>query len=130
MKSKLRPAVAIVLSGLWINISEFFRNQILLNGEWVSHYRSLGLVFPSEPVNGILWMVWGFVFAGLIFIISRKYSLLHTFIISWTAAFVMMWIVLWNLSVLPMAILPFALPLSLLEAFLGSYICIRISPKT
>jgi uncharacterized protein YybS (DUF2232 family) len=44
-------------------------------------------------------------------------------------AFVLMWIVTWNLNVLPGAILIYAVPLSLLEAFIGSYICIKMSPN-
>lgn len=34
-----------------------------------------------------------------------------------------------NLSVLPVSILVYAVPLSLLEAFIGSYICKKISPN-
>ncbi len=43
-------------------------------------------------------------------------------------AFVLMWVVAWNLNVLPIAILLYAVPLSLLESFIGSYICMKISP--
>jgi hypothetical protein len=41
---------------------------------------------------------------------------------------VLMWLVTLNLNVLPGAMLMYAVPLSLLEAFLGSYLCIKISP--
>jgi len=37
-----------------------------------------------------------------------------------------MWIVTLNLNVLPPAILVYAVPLSLLEAFVGSYICMKV----
>jgi hypothetical protein len=40
-------------------------------------------------------------------------------------AFVLMWVVAFKLNVLPIAMLPYAVPLSLLEAFIGSYICIK-----
>jgi uncharacterized protein YybS (DUF2232 family) len=43
-------------------------------------------------------------------------------------AFVLMWVVAWNLNVLPAGILLYAVPLSLLEALVGAYICRKMSP--
>jgi len=45
----------------------------------------------------------------------------------WFAGFILMWLVSWNLNVLPTAILPFAIPLSLLEAFLASFIVKKLN---
>jgi len=120
--------MAIFLAGVWVNASEFFRNEILLKKYWVGHYQSMGLAFPSEPVNAMVWIFWGFLFAAAIYVISRKFSLLQTTFIAWMTAFVLMWMVSWNLSVLPVAILIYAVPLSLLEAFIASYLCRKISP--
>jgi ABC-type multidrug transport system fused ATPase/permease subunit len=127
MNVKLRSIMAIILMGIWVNASEFLRNQVLLKTYWVQHYQSLGMTFPAEPKNGLMWIAWGFLFAMAIYLISRKFNLIHTTLISWFVAFVLMWIVTWNLNVLPIAILIYAVPLSLLEAFIGSYICIKIS---
>jgi predicted neutral ceramidase superfamily lipid hydrolase len=121
--------IAVILTGIWVNASEFFRNEVLLKTYWIDHYRSLGMTFPSEPLNGMIWVAWGFLFAITIYIISRKFDLIQTTLISWFMAFVLMWIVTWNLNVLPSAILIYAVPLSLLEAFIGSYICIKMSPN-
>ena len=129
MNLQSRNIIAIILTGIWVNASEFFRNEVLLKTYWINHYRSLGMTFPSEPLNGMIWVAWGFLFAIAIYIISRKFDLLKTTLISWFMAFVLMWIVTWNLNVLPSAILIYAVPLSLLEAFIGSYICIKMSPN-
>ena len=129
MNLKYRNITAIILTGIWVNASEFFRNEVLLKTYWINHYRSLGMTFPSEPLNGMIWVAWGFLFAIAIYIISRKFDLIKTTLISWFMAFVLMWIVTWNLNVLPSAILIYAVPLSLLEAFIGSYICIKMSPN-
>jgi predicted neutral ceramidase superfamily lipid hydrolase len=110
-----------------VNVSEFVRNEVLLKTYWVDHYQSLGMTFPSEPKNGMIWVVWGFLFATAIYLISRKFNLIQTALISWFMAFVLMWVVTFNLNILPSAILIYAVPLSLLEAFIGSYICIKIS---
>jgi predicted neutral ceramidase superfamily lipid hydrolase len=129
MNLKSRNIIAVILTGIWVNASEFFRNEILLKKYWIDHYRSLGLTFPSAPQNGMIWVAWGFLFAIAIYIISRKFDLIQTTLVSWFMAFVLMWIVIWNLNVLPGAILIYAVPLSLLEAFIGSYICRKMSPN-
>ena len=129
MNLQSRNIIAIILTGIWVNASEFFRNEVLLKTYWINHYRSLGITFPSEPLNGMIWVAWGFLFAIAIYIISRKFDLIQTTLISWFMAFVLMWVVTWNLNVLPSAILIYAVPLSLLEAFIGSYICIKMSPN-
>jgi len=129
MNTPSRSIIAVVLTGIWVNASEFFRNEVLLKTYWVDHYQSLGMTFPSEPRNGMIWLAWGFLFAISIYLISRKFNLIQTALISWLMAFVLMWLVTLNLNVLPSAILIYAVPLSLLEAFIGSYICIKISPS-
>lgn len=126
--SGARPIGAVALAGLWIGGSEFFRNQVLLASVWRSHYASLGLEFPSAPVNGALWVVWSFVLASTLLWISRRFTLLETTLLGWVTGFVMMWIVIWNLGSLPLAVLPVAVPLSLLEAFVASFICLKVAP--
>jgi hypothetical protein len=130
MSPTARAVLAVVAAGIWINASEFVRNQVLLLGRWKDHYASLGLTFPTEPKNAAMWVVWGFVFAGVTFAVSRRFGLGATTLIGWTTAFLMMWLVTWNLSVLPLAILWFAVPLSVLEAFVAAYICRKLAPAT
>jgi hypothetical protein len=129
MNVQSRGIIAVILTGIWVNASEFVRNEVLLKKYWVDHYQSLGMTFPSEPKNGMIWVAWGFLFAMAIYWVSRKFNLIHTALLSWLMAFVLMWVVALNLNVLPSAILIYAVPLSLLEAFIGSYICIKTSPN-
>ena len=129
MNLKSRSIGAVIVTGIWVNASEFVRNEVLLKTYWVGHYKSLGMTFPSEPKNGMIWVAWGFLFAIAIYSISRKFNLIQTALISWFMAFVLMWVVTLNLNILPSAILIYAVPLSLLEALIGSYICIKISPN-
>ena len=117
----------VILATLWTSISEFVRNEYLLKSYWIQHYDGLGIPFPSEPINGAMWGIWSLAMAILIYLISRKFDLLQTTLIVWLAAFVMMWMVIGNLSVLPYGILPVAIPLSLLEAFLASWIIRKTS---
>jgi hypothetical protein len=129
MNLESRSIGAVIVTGIWVNASEFIRNEVLLKTYWVDHYKSLGMTFPSESKNGMIWVAWGFLFAIAIYSISRKFNLIQTALISWFMAFVLMWVVTLNLNVLPISILTYAVPLSLLEALIGSYICIKISPN-
>lgn len=125
-----KTLLSILLATIWISISEFVRNEFILKNYWVSHYESMGLVFPSEPINGAIWGLWSLLFAIAIYIISRKFSTLHTFLLAWFVGFILMWVVTGNMGVLPFKILLFAVPLSLLEAYLATYIIVRLKPAS
>lgn len=124
MKKTVLP---VFLATLWISLSEFLRNEIIFKSYWTEHYESLQLKFPSEPINGAMWGVWSLCFAIGIFILSKKFNLLQTFATAWFFGFVLMWIVIGNLSVLPFGLLPMAIPLSLLETFLATWIIKKLS---
>jgi hypothetical protein len=117
-----RTVLPILLATIWISVSEFVRNEFLLKDHWTEHYASMGLEFPSEPLNGAIWGVWSLCYAIAIFVISKKFTLGQTTLLAWFIGFVLMWLVVGNLSVLPLDILPFAVPLSLLEAFIAALI--------
>lgn len=119
----------ILLSGVWIGASEFVRNTFLLRDQWLMHYQSLGLVFPEAPEYGAVWGVWSLCYAVAIFVIGRRFNLLETTVLSWFTGFVFMWLVIGNLGVLPFGILPYAIPLSLLEAFGASFIVHNLSKR-
>ena len=114
--------IPILLATVWISISEFVRNELLFKTYWIDHYKSLGIVFPSRPINGLIWGIWSLLFAIAIFIISKKFSLIQATLLSWFVGFVLMWVTIGNLGVLPFDILYFAIPLSVLEAFIACLI--------
>lgn len=121
---------AVLLSTLWIALSEFLRNELLLKSEWLEHYSEMGLTFPSEPLNGAVWGIWSLMFSVLLMAIGQRFSLLHTILIGWISAFLMMWIAIGNLGVLPFSILPFAIPLSALETAVAVWIQKRFTTKS
>ncbi|MEZ4629947.1 MAG: hypothetical protein R2880_04400 [Deinococcales bacterium] len=123
MTNQLKTTIfPILVATIWISLSEFVRNQILLKLYWTKHYESMGLVFPSEPINGVVWGVWSLCFAIAIYVISRRFSTMQTTFLAWFVGFVLMWLVTGNMSVLPFKILFFAVPLSILETFLATWI--------
>lgn len=128
MSPTVRAIVAVIVAGIWINVMEFLRNQVVLLGRWEDHYAALGLTFPAEPVNAAAWVAWAFVFAALVFAVSRRFTLLWTTALLWVAGFVLMWLVIGNLDVLPVGILWFAVPWSALEVFVAALICVRLAP--
>lgn len=118
-KTKVLPTL---LAGLWINLSEFLRNEFLLKAEWTEHYQSLGLEFPSQALNGIIWGLWAFIFATALGELYRSWGFSKTLVWGWVMGFVLMWLVCFNLLVLPLKILYAAIPLSVLEVALAVYI--------
>ncbi len=126
MKSKF---LAVLFSGMWISISEFFRNEILFKQLWLEKYQSLNVVFPSEPINGAIWGVWSFLMAGVILFLVQRLKFIETVFVSWIMSFVMMWFVIGNLNVLPLKLLIFAVPLSLLEVVFAAVISLKMVPS-
>lgn len=127
MKRVINVGFAILLASMWISFSEFVRNEWLFKNLWENYYQSMGLTFPSEPLNGLVWGIWSVFMAIFIFIISRKFSLLSATFLSWFACFVLMWLVVGNLGVLPLKLLYYAIPLSLLEVFVATLIIRRVA---
>jgi hypothetical protein len=122
MKQFNNIILPIFLATVWVSISEFVRNQILLKSLWSKHYNELGLTFPTDPVTGAAWGIWSLMFAIAVFFIARKFDLWETTFLSWFVAFAMMWLVLGNLEVLPHMLVIYALPLSIFEAFVAAWI--------
>lgn len=122
MEISKNEIIGIIFAGIWITFFEFLRNELILKEIWINHFTSLGLVFEALPLNGILWLIWSFILAILIYKLIQKFSLNETFLISWIFAFALMWIVTYNLQVLPLNLLLFAIPLSLIEVFIATFI--------
>lgn len=117
-----KTILPVFLATIWISVSEFVRNELLLKSYWTDHYKKLGIVFPSEPINGAVWGGWSLLFAVAIYIISKKFTLMQTALLSWFVGFVFMWVVIGNLGFLPYGMLIVAVPLSMLESLLATYI--------
>ena len=120
----------ILLATIWISISEFVRNELLLKTYWVEHYEKMGLTFPSEPINGAVWGIWSLLFAIAIYMMTKKFTLLKTTALAWLTGFVMMWVVVGNMGVFPFRILYFAIPLSILETFIAAFIIHKFTDKS
>jgi hypothetical protein len=121
-----RPALSVLLAAAWIAGSEFLRNQLLFKSYWVGQYAKLGLVFPERPLNGAAWGLWSLLFAAAVFLIAGKFTLVQTTLIAWLAGFVLMWVVVGNLGVLPFGLLVWAVPLSLFECFVAALIMKKV----
>lgn len=126
LKSTILP---VLLSMLWISIHEFVRNQFVLIEIWENHYRSLGMVFKTAPVNGMVWGVWALVFSMVLYRLSKAMGLFETIFWGWVIGFVMMWLVIGNMQVLPYATLLYAVPWSFVEVGGSAWIIHRLKSK-
>ena len=123
----IKQFLSILIATIWISLSEFVRNEFLVKSFWIKHYQELGLTFPSEPVNGAIWGIWSLLFAMTIYIIAKKFTLIQTTLLSWFVGFVLMWVAIGNLGVLPYGLLVYAIPLSFLEAFIAALIIKKLT---
>ena len=123
----MKTVVPVLLAAIWISLIEFLRNELVLKSFWIEHYQKLGLVFPSDPVNGAVWGVWSFLFAIAIYIMAQRFSLLQTTSLAWFTGFVLMWIVTGNLGVLPFSLLIYAVPASMVETFIAALLIKKLS---
>jgi len=120
------PILKIIVAGFWISFSEVLRNDILFNSYWVNHFMHLGLTYQRLPINGLLWAVWSFLFAYVMYRLLLRLCFWEVFGLSWLTAFAMMWIVLFNLQVLPLGLLLFAIPLSMIEILVAELIMKKV----
>lgn len=123
----MKNLLGILAATVWISLSEFVRNEWLLKHFWVNHYKALGLEFPSAPVNGMIWGLWSFCLAIGIFYLLKRLSVWQSVAIAWWMGFVMMWLVTGNMMVLPLGILFYAIPLSMLEVAVAAAILRKLS---
>ncbi|MCX6135863.1 MAG: hypothetical protein NTU47_18825 [Ignavibacteriales bacterium] len=129
MTGKVKPLWQIVLLAVWINCAETLRWMLYTKPRFDGHFQRMGLELPNKPINGILWIMWGVVIAVIVFMLSKKFSLWQTTIITWLAVFVLVWIALWNSAVLPLEILPVVVPLSLITIFIAALIAKKLEPQ-
>jgi hypothetical protein len=124
--SMKKKVLIIISAGVWVTVSEFIRNEFLFKSYWVDQYNLMGLRFETKPINGILWMIWSFILAYIIFKLLQRFSFVQALLTAWLAGFVMMWMTIFNLQVLPIRLLLPAIPLSLLEVAVAELIINRI----
>lgn len=129
MKNYKKAIWQILLVSLWINIFESLRWVIFAKPDIEMYFKAANHVLPNQPINNILWMVWGVIIAIMIFIISKRFKLLQTTFIVWITVYVMHWIALWNMAVLPINILWLAVPVIFIIILVGASICSKFICK-
>ena len=129
MDSSKRGILAVLLAGIWINISETIRWVFLVKACWIDFFESFGHVLPEKAINLVIWVIWGFSVALVIYVLSRKFSLIHTSLLTWFALFVLLWLVMWNMGIFPVAILVIVIPWSLVEVLVAAWICKKLLPQ-
>ena len=118
--------IAVVASGMWMNLSEFIRNEFVIKHVWIKGLEEIGLSFPSAPVNGLVWVIWTFIFCAVLTTLNMRFNALRSTIICWVTGFGLLWIAMWNIGILPKGILYWAVPWSFVEVYVAAFICNRI----
>jgi hypothetical protein len=116
-------ALAIILATIWVNISEFIRNEFFVKDLWLDGFKSLNLTFPNAPINGAIWGTWALILVVVLSEVVKKYSPLKSTLIVWLLGFVLFWIAFFNLGLLPKGLLLWAVPWSFAEVLIAALIC-------
>ena len=109
-----------------MNLSEFIRNEFVIKHVWIQGFEEIGLSFPSAPVNGLVWGIWTFIFCAVLAWSCTRFNVLKSTIICWVTGFVLLWIAMWNIGILPGGLLYWAVPWSFVEVYVAAFICRRI----
>ena len=124
-----KVVLATLAAGIWMNASEFIRNELLLKDQWVSGFDSLGLGFPGAPINGMVWGLWAFTMCAVIVVLLKQLSVLRATIVTWVLGFVLMWAAMLNLGVFPEGLLAIAIPWSFIEVYGSAFIAKKVLDK-
>jgi len=119
MKDYKKAIWQIIIVSIWINIAETLRWVFFTKDYFIKHYQNMHLVLPFGPLYLVLWLIWGILLSVMIFIISKKFTILQTTFIIWLMAFFMVWITLFNMNALPVSILWLVVPLSFISILVG-----------
>jgi hypothetical protein len=126
---KAKTGWQILLVAIWINLSGSVRWMLFARPKFEALYKGMGLAYPNTPVINILWVVWAVLAAVLVVFLSKKFSMLHTIILSWLVVFAMTWIVQWNSGVFPLELLWIVFPWSLAEVSIAALIANRLQSR-
>jgi len=126
MAIKVKTGWQILLVAVWINFSGTVRWMLFARPRFEALYKGMGLEYPNTPLINILWVLWGVLAAVLVVFLSKKFSILHTIVLSWLVVFAMTWIVLWNSAVFTLALLWIVVPWSLFEIFVAALIAVKL----
>lgn len=124
-----RHLAPVFAATVWISLCEFLRNELWLKHLWVGHYAKLGLAFPDAPMNNATWGLWALALAASLKWLLTRFPRGESALLAWLIAFGLMWIVTGNLGVLPLAILPYAVPFSLIEVYGASWLLEVTAPR-
>jgi len=101
--------------------------RALIKHMWVEGFSKIGLSFPSSSINGAVWGLWAFIFVAILTLLTTKFDALKSALISWIIGFVLLWIAMWNMGILPSGLLYWAVPWSFIEVYVAAVICRRIA---
>ena len=87
MASNTKTGWQVLLVAIWINFSGTVRWMLFAKPRFDALYKGRGLEYPDTLVTNILWVLWGVLAAVVIVFLSRKFTMLHAFVLSWLAVF-------------------------------------------
>ncbi|SOB91110.1 hypothetical protein SAMN05877809_101295 [Rhodobacter sp. JA431] len=113
LKSSLTPIVA---GWVWISACEFGINSYWLQSEWEDYFGALGVDYPGEPMQLLVWAGWALLYALCLRMLLVRFGGLFAGLISWFMVFGLMFVALGNINLMTQDFLTLIVPATLAEA--------------
>ncbi len=117
--------LAVLVAGIWVNISEFARAYAFMDS-WSTHYTAMNVAYPPAEMKMWVWIVWGFLAAGVVAWLATKFDLLRTAGIAWISIFLLTTIAMLNIAFVPMDLALVELPWTFVEMLIAAFIARKI----
>jgi hypothetical protein len=127
--------LTILIVSIWINISEVFRYFVIVKPMMQEYLAMLPGAIPMNWTVFAIWGIWDTILTSLVvfiyWLVAQRFgnNLMSTIIsatTSWALFFLLFWLGMVNMGLSPISVALIALPLSLLEMIVASWILSKL----
>jgi hypothetical protein len=124
-----------LIVSIWVNISEVFRYFVIVKPMMQEYLAMLPGAIPMNWTVFAIWGIWDTILTSLVvfiyWLVAQRFgnNLMSTIIsatTSWALFFLLFWLGMVNMGLSPISVALIALPLSLLEMIVASWILSKL----
>jgi hypothetical protein len=124
-----------LIVSIWVNISEVFRYFVIVKPMMQEYLAMLPGAIPMNWTVFAIWGIWDTILTSLVvfiyWLVAQRFgnNLMSTIIsatTSWALFFLLFWLGMVNMGLSPISVALIALPLSLLEMIMASWILSKL----
>jgi hypothetical protein len=122
-------AIAFLINGVWITVSEFFRYLVFVKPMMAADFPQIPDIVPMNGPVVMIWMVWGAILVaavtGFTWMVLERFggsnkNVLLAGTAVWLSVFCIFWLAAWNMNIAKPNVMMVALPLAWLEMVIAA----------